>query len=126
MLFDRYRIPRDHMLAKYAQVTPAGEYIKPPNAKLGYGTMVLVRASIVRGVGLYLARAATIATRYAAVRRQFADAGAIDQDGDSKSEMQVINYTTLQYRLFPAIAQAYALVITGQWMMRMYEEFTQK
>ncbi|RKP26339.1 acyl-CoA dehydrogenase/oxidase, partial [Syncephalis pseudoplumigaleata] len=122
LLFDHYRIPHDHMLAKYARVTPeGGEYVKPPNAKLGYGTMIYVRASIVRGVGLYLARAATIATRYAAVRRQFAD-----EQGAGAGEMQVINYTTLQHRLFPAIAQAYALLITGQWMMQMYEEFTQR
>ncbi|KAI9594232.1 acyl-CoA dehydrogenase/oxidase [Syncephalis fuscata] len=126
LLFDHYRIPRDHMLSKYARVTPEGDYIKPPNAKLGYGTMVFVRASIVRGVGLYLARATTIATRYAAVRRQFADAGATEEAVAAGEEMQVINYTTLQYRLFPAIAQAYALMVTGQWMMRMYEEFTQK
>jgi acyl-CoA oxidase len=127
LLFDHYRIPHDHMLAKYARVTPEGEYIKPPNAKLGYGTMVFVRANIVRGVGLYLARAATVATRYSAVRVQFVDETIAMRDEDPVgTETQVINYTTLQARLFPAIAQAYALLVTGEWMMNMYNEFSQR
>ncbi|RKP08017.1 acyl-CoA dehydrogenase/oxidase [Thamnocephalis sphaerospora] len=123
LLFDRYRIPHDHMLAKYSRVTLDGDYIKPPNEKLSYGTMVFVRANIVRSVGLFLARAVTVATRYSAVRRQFVDS-TIPSVDPAGTETQVINYTTLQARLFPAIAQAYALLITGQWMMHMYEEFT--
>lgn len=35
--FDHIRIPREHMLSKFAQVTPQGEYVKPPHAKLSYG-----------------------------------------------------------------------------------------
>ena len=35
--FDHVRIPREHMLSKFAQVTPAGEYVKPPHAKMSYG-----------------------------------------------------------------------------------------
>jgi acyl-CoA oxidase len=49
-MFDNYRIPHISMLAKYSQVIKStGEYVKPPNAKLSYGTMVFVRANIVMG-----------------------------------------------------------------------------
>jgi acyl-CoA oxidase len=49
-MFDKYKIPHISLLAKYSQVVKAtGEYVKPPNAKLSYGTMVFVRANIVMG-----------------------------------------------------------------------------
>ena len=35
--FDHVRIPRWHMLSKYAQVTREGQYVKPPHAKISYG-----------------------------------------------------------------------------------------
>jgi len=36
-VFNRVRIPRAHMLSKFAQVTEDGKYIKPPHAKISYG-----------------------------------------------------------------------------------------
>lgn len=74
MLFDHVKIPRFNMLSKFSQIKKGtGEYISPPNDKLSYGTMVFVRAMIVTNVKTSLARAATIAIRYSAVRRQFVD-----------------------------------------------------
>lgn len=35
--FDRVRLPREHMLSRFAQVTDKGEYVKPPHAKTSYG-----------------------------------------------------------------------------------------
>ena len=52
------------------QVLPDGTYIKPSNARLGYGTMVWVRTQIVTGCSNAMAMASTIAIRYSAVRRQ--------------------------------------------------------
>ena len=41
VLFDHVRIPHENMLAKYSHVVKAtGTYERPPNAKVGYGTMV--------------------------------------------------------------------------------------
>ena len=34
--FDRVRIPREHMLSAFASVTPDGQYVQPPHAKLSY------------------------------------------------------------------------------------------
>lgn len=89
--FDNVRIPRFNMLAKYASVTPEGEYVKPPNVnpKIAYATMLYVRAHMVDEASEVLKRASTIAIRYSAVRRQF---------GKHGTEQQVIDYQMQQYR----------------------------
>lgn len=35
--FDHVRVPKEHMLSKFAQVTPEGKYVQPPHAKMSYG-----------------------------------------------------------------------------------------
>ncbi|RIA90727.1 acyl-CoA dehydrogenase/oxidase [Glomus cerebriforme] len=128
ILFEHVRIPRFNMLSKFSQIKKGtGEYINPPNQKLSYGTMVLVRAIIISGVRVTLARAATIAIRYSAVRRQF-----IDKDEPKKLEdgsiveTSILDYTMQQYRLFPVIAQSYACFFTAKMMVNLYTEYTKQ
>jgi len=45
--FDHVRIPKENMLSKFAQVTDAGEYVKPPHAKISYGGVSATHSSIV-------------------------------------------------------------------------------
>ncbi|KAF9970886.1 hypothetical protein BGZ73_006266 [Actinomortierella ambigua] len=121
MWFDHYRIPRICLLSKYSSVKPgSGEYVKPPNSKLSYGTMVLVRASLVGAACLATSKAATIATRYSAIRRQFVDKDKPLKVENKIVETPVLDYSMQQYRLFPIIAQAYAFVFTSKEMMRLY------
>ncbi|CAO3614998.1 unnamed protein product [Mucor fragilis] len=121
IMFDHYRIPHVAFLAKYSQVKAGtGEYSKPPNAKLSYGTMVFVRANIVLGVRYALAKATTIAIRYSAVRQQFVDAANPRKWDNKIIETPVLDYTMQQYRLLPAVAAAYACFFTGREMMRLY------
>ncbi|KAI8342207.1 acyl-CoA dehydrogenase/oxidase C-terminal [Choanephora cucurbitarum] len=121
IMFDHYRIPHVAFLAKYSQVKPGtGEYTKPPNAKLSYGTMVFVRANIVMGVRYALAKATTIAIRYSAVRQQFVDAANPRKWDNKVIETPVLDYTMQQYRLLPALAAAYACFFTGREMIRLY------
>ncbi|RCI07094.1 hypothetical protein CU098_013504 [Rhizopus stolonifer] len=128
ILFDHVHVPHIAMLARYSRIDrKTGEYIKPPNSKLAYGTMVFVRANIVLESCLVLARAATVATRYSAVRVQGSDASNPKKVTDSNGDLQqvetpVLDYTMQQYRLFPIIAQAYACHFTGQKMHHMYNE----
>ncbi|CAI2172948.1 9687_t:CDS:2 [Funneliformis geosporum] len=125
MLFDHVRIPRSNMLSKFSQIKQGtGEYIRPPNDKLSYGTMVFVRAMIVTGVRVALARAATIAIRYSAVRRQFVDKDEPKKLKDGRIvETCVLDYTMQQYRLFPVIAQAYACYYTSKAMVDSYMNY---
>ena len=52
------------------QVEADGTYVKPPSAKLTYGTMVFIRSMIVGEAGHALAKSCTIAIRYSSVRHQ--------------------------------------------------------
>ncbi|GLC45233.1 hypothetical protein PLESTB_000722200 [Pleodorina starrii] len=118
--FDHVRIPRDQMLMRFAKVTPEGRYVPPPpsNSKASYATMVFVRADIVKNAGSSLGRAVTIATRYAAVRRQTAPA-------PGERELQVLDYQNCAATLLPLIASSYALSFMGEEMMSMYRRFEQ-
>ncbi|KAI7902305.1 uncharacterized protein BX663DRAFT_455060 [Cokeromyces recurvatus] len=128
ILFDHFHISHIAMLARYSRINKTtGEYITPPNSKLTYGTMVFVRANIVLESRYVLARAATVAIRYSAVRVQGSNTTNpkkfITADGSIKTiETPVLDYVMQQYRLFPIIAQAYACHFTGQEMYRMYYE----
>ncbi|GMS94157.1 hypothetical protein PENTCL1PPCAC_16332, partial [Pristionchus entomophagus] len=64
-----------------------------------------------------LALAVTVATRYSAIRRQ----GHIEMN---VPEVQVLDYQTQQYRIFPQIAQAYAFLFTGLEVMEMYKKMS--
>ncbi|MEW5313953.1 MAG: hypothetical protein WDW38_005483 [Sanguina aurantia] len=118
MSLDHVCIPRDQMLMRYATVTKEGRYIPPPasNAKASYATMVYVRSDIVRGAGGQLAKAVTIATRYAAVRRQTAAAAG-------ERELQVLDYQNVSHTLLPLVSAAYALHFTAESMVAMYKGF---
>ena len=58
------------------QVLPDGTYVPPMQKKASYSTMVFVRMAICIDGLEYLKKAATIAIRYSAVRRQV----SLDQD----------------------------------------------
>lgn len=67
---------------------------------------------------LIMARAVTIAVRYTAIRRQFQDRDSKDQ---SAPELAVLDYPTVQIRILPLLATAFALHYTGEAMQAMYE-----
>ncbi|KAK7929885.1 hypothetical protein WMY93_006280 [Mugilogobius chulae] len=114
---DNVRIPRENMLMKYAKVEPDGRYVKPPSAKLTYGTMVFIRSLIVGHSALFLSKACTIAIRYSAVRHQ-------SEIRSGEPEPQILDYQTQQYKLFPLLATAYAFTFVGQYMNQTYHRIT--
>ncbi|KAL8926411.1 MAG: hypothetical protein Q9208_002954 [Pyrenodesmia sp. 3 TL-2023] len=124
LLLNRVKVPHVNMLAKYSSVDlKTNKYVKPASASLVYGTLTWVRSTIVLQSGGVLARGVTIATRYAAVRRQFQDRDAQERE---TGENQVLNYTMVQIRLLPLLAATFALHFTGRGMMALYEENQQK
>uniref|UniRef100_A0A4W5RDM7 Acyl-coenzyme A oxidase n=1 Tax=Hucho hucho TaxID=62062 RepID=A0A4W5RDM7_9TELE len=114
---ENVRIPRDHMLMKYAKVEADGTYVKPPSAKLTYGTMVFIRSMIVGEAGHALAKSCTIAIRYSSVRHQ-------SEIRPGEPEPQIMDYQTQQYKLFPLLATAYAYKFVGQYMNQVYHRIT--
>ncbi|PIO26413.1 hypothetical protein AB205_0002950, partial [Aquarana catesbeiana] len=115
--FNKFRIPRENMLMKYAKVEPDGTYVKPLSDKLTYGTMVFIRSMIVGDSARSLSRACTIAIRYSAVRHQ-----SEIRVGDP--EPQILNFQTQQYKLFPLLATAYAFHFVGSYMSETYHRIT--
>ncbi|XP_057700125.1 peroxisomal acyl-coenzyme A oxidase 1 isoform X2 [Corythoichthys intestinalis] len=114
---DHVRIPRENMLMKYAKVDADGTYVKPPSAKLTYGTMVFIRSMIVGESARALAKSCTIAIRYSAVRHQ-------SEIRPGEPEPQILDYQTQQYKLFPVLAMAYAFTFVGQYMNQTYHRIT--
>ena len=96
--------------------------MKPASASLVYGTLTWVRSTIVLQSGGVLARGVTIATRYAAVRRQFQDRDAKEDTGEN----QILNYTMVQVRLLPLLAATFSLQFTGRGMMDLHQENQKK
>ncbi|GAA5928229.1 hypothetical protein JCM3775_000548 [Rhodotorula graminis] len=121
-IFNNVEIPHINFLAKFANVDPeSGRFTAPKHDKVAYGTMTFIRANIVQQARMILARSATVAIRYCAVRRQFADRDAPQtDDGRKPSESQVLNYLLVQARIFPPLVQAFALHYTGRAMMTAY------
>uniref|UniRef100_A0A8C2UI88 Acyl-coenzyme A oxidase n=1 Tax=Coturnix japonica TaxID=93934 RepID=A0A8C2UI88_COTJA len=114
---DNFRIPRENMLMKYAQVEPDGTYVKPVSDKLTYGTMVFIRSLIVGDSARSLSRACTIAIRYSAVRHQ-------SELKPGAPEPQILDYQTQQYKLFPLLATAYAFHFVGAYIKDTYHRIS--
>ncbi|XP_050483385.1 probable peroxisomal acyl-coenzyme A oxidase 1 isoform X5 [Bombus huntii] len=111
--FRDFRIPRENMLMKNSKVLEDGTYIKSMNDKLTYGTMVFVRVMLLQDLLHYLMKAVTIAVRYSVVRRQ----GQINPE---QPEVQILDYVTQQYKIFPHIATCFAIKVTASWVWDMY------
>ncbi|XP_063739385.1 peroxisomal acyl-coenzyme A oxidase 1 isoform X3 [Eleginops maclovinus] len=114
---ENVRLPRENMLMKYAKVEPDGTYVKPPSAKLTYGTMVFIRSLIVGESARSLSKASTIAIRYSSVRHQ-------SEIRAGEPEPQILDYQTQQYKLFPLLATAYAFTFVGQYMRETYHRIS--
>lgn len=115
--FENVRIPRDAMLMGNARINEDGTFVKSPASVLGYGTMVAVRSSLARDMVFFLTKAATIATRYSAVRLQ----SPLDP---KLPEPQIMDHVTQQNKLFPNIARAVAFKFVADRIWQLYIEIT--
>ncbi|KAI9058687.1 peroxisomal oxidase [Trametes sanguinea] len=111
--FDHVRVPLKYMLSAFAAVTPDGRYVQPPHAKLSYAGMLYIRSTMVTTGGWAIAKGATIAIRYATVRRQ-------GSKGTNGLERQVITYPSVYYRLLPALARAYVFIPLGRNLSKAF------
>lgn len=121
VMFQNYRIPRDSLLNKTADVSPEGQYIssfKDPKKRMGasFGALSAGRVTIIGICLSYLCSAVTIAVRYSAVRKQFGP-----EDGN---EFPVLEYQLQQSRLFPYLAGAFAIKIFSDTFNKAFGEFT--
>ncbi len=104
--FDGVRVPRENLLNRYADVTETGVYVSAiENPDRRFFTMLgtLVQGRVcVGGAGINASKVAlAIAVKYALGRRQFGNPGG--------AEELLLDYGLHQRRLFPLLAQTYAL-----------------
>jgi acyl-CoA oxidase len=105
--FDHVTVPREHLLNRYANVTEEGQYqseIQSAGKRFFsmIGTLVSGRISLAASANSIAKSALTIAIRYAARRRQFGPP-------DAAQETLLLDYPTHQRRLFPFLANVFAL-----------------
>lgn len=104
--FSRVRIPRWHLLDRFAQVAADGTYTSPiPSPTRRFFTMistlVLGRITLAAASTSVSKNALSIALRYGEQRRQFGAEGAPEQ--------AILDYQTHQRRLLPRLAATLAL-----------------
>ncbi|KAJ7648099.1 hypothetical protein FB45DRAFT_823248 [Roridomyces roridus] len=116
-VFTHLRIPRTQLLMRSNQVLRDGTYIRGPNDKLAYSTMLFARKVFIVHIYLQLAQAATIAIRYSVVREQ----GNVAFNVAENTEMPIIAFKLQQYRLFTLMARAFALHFAGVHVSALYE-----
>lgn len=90
-MFENYRIPREYLLNRTADVTPEGDYessFSDPGRILGAALENLStgRVGIMQESSNNLINAVTIAVRYAALRTQFSP------NGGNSEELPLIEY----------------------------------
>ncbi|GAA5987487.1 hypothetical protein JCM5350_003098 [Sporobolomyces pararoseus] len=119
--FDHVRIPRSHMLSRFAQVTEDGQYVKPPHSKVSYGGMLFIRAQMISSLSWRMAKAVTISLRYLNMRRQFADPDLKPGDEGFGQEKQVISYPGVYRRVLPVLAKTIVFMTAGKDMSNLYD-----
>lgn len=104
--FDRVRVPRENLLARYGRVAADGTYSSPiesPGRRFFtmLGSLVQGRVSLDGAAGVASKIALATAVRYGNERRQFSS-------GTGSDETVLLDYGEHQRRLLPLVAQAYA------------------
>lgn len=118
--FDNYRVPRENLLNRFADVDAEGNYSSPienPNRRFFTMLGALVRGRVTVGAAAASAArtALGIGVNYANIRRQFAA-------DDSLPEKRLIEHRQHRLRLIPRVARAYALQLaTNNLISRVHE-----
>lgn len=123
LYFDNVRIHRENLLDRYASVTPEGAYESPmagDNKRFFtmLGTLVGGRISVAAASVTAARKSLAIAIRYGALRRQFGS-------GDGR-ETRILDYTTHQMRLFPALANNFALHFAVEDLIEQFKNRTEE
>ncbi|KAK3103843.1 hypothetical protein FSP39_022372 [Pinctada imbricata] len=115
LILNNIRILRENMLMKNAQVSPDGTFTASAPNQANYATMVLLRVRISEFAYTNISKAVTIGIRYSAVRRQ----SKLDPE---EKEAKILEYQTQQYKLFPGLALAYAILFSTKLLKKKYRE----
>lgn len=112
--FDHVKVDHSAMLCKYSKIDKeTGAFAQRGRKQLQYGALIGGRAIMVTDSAVWLKAAVTIAVRYLCGRRQ---GDPLSHDGQ---EPKLLEYRTVQSRVMPLVATAYALSFTALYMQRV-------
>ena len=121
--FDSVRVPRDHLLDRFASVTEEGRYESPiesPGRRFFtmLGTLVAGRISIASASVSAAKVGLTVAVRYSERRVQFGP-----QDGP---EVPILDYPVHQRLLLPRVATTYAFHFAVRGLTERYDDILRR
>ena len=125
--FDKVRVPRFNMFQKIFQVTRNGEFVAPPPkvGKIKNISMMVMRVMNVSWAARDTSKAATIAVRYSAVRKQgFKD--TTKRDGGGRGENTILDYKMQQYRVLKAVSLSFMFFWNVRYLSDYLEEVQMK
>ncbi|RDD44314.1 Acyl-coenzyme A oxidase-like protein [Trichoplax sp. H2] len=117
--FDHVRIPREHLLNKYADVLPNGSYVTDilkdsTRFNIMLAALIGTRLAVANHSTACMSVGLTIAIRYAHSRLQFGPS--------NKQEMSIMSYQTHQIRLMPLLAKYLSLYFTGRQVASLVDD----
>lgn len=115
LALDNVHIPVNYLLNRFTKIVLdnsvshiGAKYVISGNPKVMYASMTNLRAGYPLTIGIPLAKAATIASRYLTIRRQFVTPKKYSKTPELE-ETQVIKYSSVYTRLVPIIALAHSI-----------------
>lgn len=100
---------------RFVNVDREGNFSVVGDQRILYGVMMHIRVQIALGSYQALAKGLLIATRYAAVRRQFKTI-----EGEKKLERKLIDYQTHMFKLAPLLSYAYAFNFAAGSLVKIH------
>ena len=104
------------MLQRFINVDRDGSVSIQGDLRVLYSTMIMIRVMIARTAAICLSSTLLIGLRYSAVRRQFRNISG------QKEEVQLLDYQTQQFKLFPILASAVAMQVVQDEVTCRYEQ----
>ncbi|CDW74570.1 acyl-oxidase family protein [Stylonychia lemnae] len=116
IIFNNLRIPRGNMLQRFSELDREGNFKVKGNQKALFSVMLMGRVQLINFSSFGLHWALLVGTRYAAVRRQFAN-----QEGD-KLERKLLDYQTHMMKYGPFLAYSIAFRFAVTDLIKMHKK----
>lgn len=120
LAFNNVRIPRQAILSRYVNVTPDGMITLQGNPKIAYGTMLLIRVTLLKFSKEASLYSLFFTAKYLLFRTQFKNIPG------SNAERKLIDYQATQHRLVKILGVTYANVFAFNKCFKIYNQMREE